>query len=111
MNILVNLLLIQFILVFITDYSGFPEDFIKNNLKKVFKIGEPSKIFTCSLCQTTWFGLLYLLITGHFTIPFIAFNFLLAALTPVTLDLVWLVRDFLTSLIGMIRYIIGIDNK
>ena len=113
MDTVIDLLLIQFILVMITDYSGFPDDFVKPLFKKFFKykVGEPSKIFTCSLCQTVWVGLLYLLLTGNFTIPYVASVFLIAALTPITIDALWLVKDFLTHLISMIRYITGIDNK
>lgn len=109
MDICITLALVQFIIVFVTDYSGFTEDFLKPFFKKVFKYpGEPSKIFVCSLCQQTWIGLLYLLISGNFTIPLIAYNFLLAGLTPVTLDLINLVRDLLSEGITWIYRIFNI---
>jgi len=111
MNVFIQLFLIQFIIVTITDYSGFVEDGLTPLFKKLFGIGHPSKIFTCSLCQTTWLGLLFLLITKHFTLPYIAFNFLLAALTPVTLDVLQTAKDFLTGCISLFRHITGLDLK
>lgn len=95
-----NLLLISVILVIITDLSGFPEDGIKPLFRRLTGgIGEPSKIFTCSLCQTHWAGLLYLLLTGNFTLLNYAFVLFLAFMTPVTGSLLYLVRDFMQRII------------
>lgn len=109
MDICITLALVQFIIVFVTDYSGFTENFLKPFFKKVFKTpGEPSKIFVCSLCQQTWIGLLYLLISGNFTIPLFAYNFLLAGLTPVTLSAINLVKDAGEALITFIYKLLNI---
>lgn len=102
METILNLIIIQFILVSITDYSGFPEDALKPLFKKWFGIGQPSKIFTCSYCQTVWVSIIYLLFTGAFTLPNLAFVFLSAAFTPVTLDLIYLIKDLLTTLITFV---------
>lgn len=107
MDTLIALMLIQFIIVFVTDYSGFPQEGIKPLFNKLFGIGKPSKIFVCSLCQTTWVGLAYLIITGTFTLPYFAFNMLLAALTPVTYLLICLARDILETTIGWIYKLLG----
>lgn len=111
MDVLLKLFLIQFCIVFITGYSGFPDEFIIPKLKKWLGFGEVSKIFVCELCQTTWVGLLYLLFTGHFTLPFIAFNFLMAALTPVTLNIMHTMIDFFQGCVNLFRHITGLDLK
>lgn len=108
MSIFLKLLLIQFIIVSVTDYSGFPDDAIKPLLNKLFGIGNPSKIFTCSYCQTFWCSLLYMICTGAFSLPMVAFALLLSALTPVTLDIIWFVRDFLQAIVSWLRYITGL---
>lgn len=106
--ILTDLIIIQFLWVFISDFSGFTEDALKPLFRKWFGIGQPSKIVSCSLCQTWWTGLLYLIITGHFTFPYVAAVAALAALTPVTLDMMHLAKDLLTGAITLIYRIFGI---
>ncbi len=104
-----DLLLIQVILVIITDLSGFPEDGIKPLLRRITgSPGEPSKIFTCSLCQTHWAGLIYLLVTGNLTFLNYALVLFLAFMTPVTGSLLYLVRDFLSRIIESISNYFGL---
>lgn len=105
---MIDLLIIQFLIVFITDYSGFTEDGLKPLFRKWFGIGQPSKILTCSLCQCWWTGLLYILLTGHFTLPYLAAVAGLAALTPVTLDIMNLVKDLASAFITFVYRIFGI---
>lgn len=109
MDPILVLLIIQFLVVAVTDYSGFTDDAIKPLFKKWFGIGTPSKIFTCSFCQNWWLGLLALIIMHCFTLPYIAAVLGLSILTPVTLDLIWFVRDFFQRVIGWLRYITGLD--
>ena len=98
-----TLLLIQVIIVIITDLSGFPEDGIKPLFKRITGgVGEPSKLFTCSLCQMNWVGLIYLICTGHLTIANYAMVLGLAFMTPVTGSLLFLVRDFIQKMIDTI---------
>ena len=108
MEVLLDLLIIQFLFVFITDFSGFPEDGLKPLFRKWFGIGQPSKLFTCSTCQTWWTGLLYILFTGHFTFPYLAAVAAVAALAPVTLDLMHLIKDLLTALITFVYKLFNI---
>ena len=109
--ILLNLLLIQFIVVVIIDDSGVI-DSIKRLISRILTKGKIEttnfdlKPFSCSYCMQVWCGLIYLLIIGQFTIPYIAFNFLLAAMVPVTKDLVNLIRDLFIKLIDKIYTII-----
>lgn len=103
-----TLLIIQFLVVAITDYSGFTEDAIKPLFKKWFVVGTPSKIFICSFCQNWWLGLIALLITGNFTLPWIAAVMGLSILTPVTYLLITFVRDFLEKIIETLYKIFGL---
>lgn len=95
-----NLIMLQVILVFITDISGWVDNGLTPLFKRLFGIGKPSKIFTCSLCQTWWFGLLYLLITGHFALNWIAIVAILAAFTPVMYLAISFFRDLATKAIN-----------
>lgn len=78
MSTILDLLLIQLIVVFIVDCSG-AIDSLKSGLKWLLTNGAMKgsdydlKPFSCSLCMQWWCGLIYLLVTGHFTIPYIAF--------------------------------------
>lgn len=108
-NMLLNLLLISVILVIITDLSGFPEDGLKPLFRRITgSIGEPSKIFTCSLCQTHWAGLIYLIVTGNLTFLNYAFVLFLAFMTPVTGSLLYLIRDFFQRIIESISNYFGL---
>ncbi len=104
-----TLLLISIIAVIITDLSGFPEDGLKPLFRRITGgVGEPSKIFTCSLCQTHWAGLLYLIVTGNLTFLNYAFVLFLAFMTPVTGSLLYLVRDFIQRMIDSIANYFGL---
>lgn len=102
--IYINLLIIQLIIVFVIDLSGFIEDGIEPLLGKIFKNPKVKlkKPWSCSLCMTTWIGLLYLLITGHFTIPMIGYVLLLAYLTPIANNLLIMIKEALTKITNLI---------
>lgn len=90
------LLIIQFLCVFVIDYSGFIEDGLTPLVRRLTgsKVGSIGKPFSCSLCCTTWAGLLYIIIAG---LPFWQYIWIvaaLAALTPVTFTFVNFVKDF-----------------
>ena len=83
MDIFVNLLIITFLCVFVIDYSGFIGE-IGQILTRWFKSPLPLRIpkpFSCSLCSSFWTGLIYLVITGNFTLPWIGVVAALAAAT------------------------------
>jgi len=103
MIILLNLLILQLIIVFIVDLSGVMEH-IKKRIWKWLKGDKPYKDFEfkpfgCSLCMTFWTGLIYLLITHSFTIPYIAYVCLLAFLASTTASLLQLLKDALDTLL------------
>lgn len=106
MMILLNLLILQLIIVFIVDLSGVMEH-IKKRIWKWLKGEKPYKDFEfkpfgCSLCMTFWTGLIYLLITHSFTIPYIAYVCLLAFLASTTASLLQLLKDALDTLLYFI---------
>lgn len=107
MNILLYLALIQFIIVSIIDDSGVI-DSIKFGLSYILTKGKiPTsdyriKPLDCSYCMNFWCGLIYLVIIGQFNIPYIAFVLLLSGLTPITKDLINLVRDLIIKAINKI---------
>ena len=80
------MLLITLVVCFIVDISGVI-DSIRNGLARVIyrrtkvKV-EPStlslKPISCSLCSTWWCCLIYLAVTGNFTLPYIAVSAVLA---------------------------------
>ena len=98
MEICLNLLLIQLIIVFIIDISGFVDDGIQPFFRKHFHGTLKTKPFLCSLCLTTWIGLFYILIQGCFTIPMIAYVFLLAYLTPISYNLLITIKEALIKI-------------
>jgi hypothetical protein len=102
------LVILQFLVVAITDYSGFTEDAIKPLFKKWFGVGTPSKIFICSFCQNWWLGLLALLVTGSFTLPWIAAVMGFSILTPVTYLLIGFIRDLLEKIIETFYNLFGL---
>lgn len=116
-----NLIIITFIIVFITDLTDWT-DTIKRILWK-FAYGDLNnyknfnennsiilKFFFCSLCQTWWICLIFLLFSQKFTIPYIGLSALLAYLTPVCKDILLTLKDLLTNAINFINNIF-IKNK
>lgn len=94
---ILNLILLQLIIIFLIDISGGIQS-IKKFIWRHLKEGKPYqdfpfKPFECSLCMTFWTGLIYLLFTNSFTIPYIAFVCFLAFMTTTTKSLIWVIKD------------------
>ena len=104
LTVLINLLLIQLLVVFIVDLSGVMTHIKKAIWKwlkgkdKPYKDFE-MKPFDCSLCTTWWTGLIYLLITHSFTIPYILVVAGLAFLASTAASLLQLIKDTLDNFI------------
>lgn len=67
-DLILNLLMIQVIVCFIIDLSGFinsVESGLSRWLKYRVSIPRP---FSCSLCSGFWLGLVYILFTGWFNL-------------------------------------------
>jgi len=107
MKTLIDLLIIAFIVVFIIDVSG-AIDSLKSALKWVFTKGKLKgsdyrlKPFDCSLCSTFWIGLIYLLVTRKFTLPFIGFVCLLSTFSGLIKSTILLLEDIITKIIQLI---------
>lgn len=104
---MLNLLIITALVVFVIDISGFVEEMetIIARWLKVKKVHIP-KPFGCSLCTTWWTGLIYLLIVGKFTIPWIGAVAMFSFLTPVFQSVMLFVRDFLIKMVDVFaRYL------
>lgn len=99
-----NLFIICCILVIITDLTDFFENLKKflwdfaYDGKKVYR-GFSIKPLGCSLCETFWIGLIYLIIVGEFTVVNIGYVVLLAYMTPVVRNGFILIQDFLIKFI------------
>ena len=106
---LLDLFLIALILVVITDISGFPEDGLAPLFRKITgsKKGVPSKIFTCSFCQTNWVGLFYLIVTGQLSLASYAIVLLFATMTPVIYMGVLFLKHLFTKIIEWLYYTLG----
>ena len=105
---LINLIIIQLIIVFVTDLTDFPNTIYKALsyilTKGKFVVSQGNlHLVSCSLCQVWWLGLIYLIITHSVTIPALGFVLLLAFLTPVAKELLYLIKDILIKILDIIR--------
>ena len=107
MHIILNLFLIQFIIVNIIDVSGFIGE-METMLARWLKVKSVHipKPFSCSLCMTFWTGLIYLIISSHLSLLTAAVLLLIANLTSVTMEAVYLFRDILLKTLQFISRII-----
>lgn len=68
---ILQLFIIQLIVCFIVDYSGFIENGIKSLIRKLLKQPKHTPInlkpIDCSLCTGFWSGLIYICILDQFT--------------------------------------------
>lgn len=88
-----DLIFLTLIIVFITDLSGVVSH-IETALAKWLKVRKVSvPLLTCSLCQTWWAGLIYLLITHNFTLPAIAFVGLCSYMTTTVCSILTGVKE------------------
>ena len=104
---MLDLLIITAIIVFVVDLSGIILVLKKKLWKTLygiipFKEDWSLKPFDCSLCMTFWIGLIYLIITGSFTIPFIGYVCLLSFLTPVIQEILLITKDLLIRFTKML---------
>jgi len=81
MNPWTDLLFLTVIVVFIVDGSGFTESWLHGLSRWLRHPVTQLKPFSCSLCMTWWSGIVYLLVTGRFCLPLLAYVALLAFLS------------------------------
>ena len=107
MNIVFDLFLIQFIIVNLIDLSGFIQE-LETMLGKWLHIrAKIPKPFSCSYCLTWWVGLIYLIATGNFTLPYIAILLTFSYLTECTRELIYLFNDIIIKILQIIHKLIS----
>jgi len=94
-------------IVFVTDLTDFPASiykFLSRILTKGVIVSGNGKLhlISCSLCQMHWVGLLYIILTGNFSIPMWGYVCLLAFLTGPAKDGLYLLKDLITKLINIV---------
>lgn len=103
MNIILDLVCISIILVYITDITDFPDN-IKKGIKWVLTKGKMSgsdyrlHLIDCSRCQLWWAGIIYLLCTGNFTLPYLVVVAILSCFASVIKDAIILLKDVLVKI-------------
>lgn len=110
MSTFLILLIIQMMIVFVTDLTDLPSTIYKAissflTKGKIVSGNGKLHLISCSLCQVHWVGLLYLIISGLFSFPMWGYVCLLAFLTPVTKDFLITIKDILTWIINQINKI------
>jgi hypothetical protein len=106
---MLNILLITIGFVIVSDILQFWNNFSPiisgwltgGKIKKAI----PSKIMTCSTCQSWWTGLLYIILTHQLTIPMVVYTLFVASMAPVISDFL----RFITETLKTVLY--KINNK
>lgn len=94
-----ELLLISALVIYIVDLSGFTDSW-KQFLFRHFKANTKSmRPFDCSQCMTWWVGLIYLAVSGHFTLGYIAIVALIGFLSYTIGQVFIFIREGLNFLI------------
>ena len=102
-DITLRLLLIEVIVCFIVDCSGFIIS-LKSLILKMLHLPKSRpqdltlKPFDCSLCMTWWTGLIYLLVTHSFSIISLAMLSMLALLSSNVSGILLTIKDLLAWL-------------
>lgn len=84
MKTIIDIILLSFIVIYIVDLSGFTDSW-RAALAKALHITDaalrPLPPFDCGKCATWWACIIYLICTGHLSLPLIAFSALLSFLS------------------------------
>lgn len=104
---ILHLLSIGIIFTVITDITDFPES-AKKGLSwlltkgKIVKSDYRFHLLDCSTCQIFWASMIYLLCTGHFTLPWIAVALINCTFPDLYRDTILLLKDIGISFIRWI---------
>lgn len=115
----IELIMIAFIICFITDISGVTDTYRLVLYKLItgsYKGFNPDKvnlpkIMYCSLCQTWWAGLIYLTITSNISIYGIFIVALLSMLTESITHILELIKHIILSTTSKLYYKFDINNE
>lgn len=101
-----SLLIINLIVV-LAHASGFFE-YMDDWVSKKWRFHHLPKIMVCALCQTNWLSILYILVTGQFSLLGLMLCLVNAHLTDITLPLVQTIKDFLLKILVLINKLIDL---
>jgi len=111
-----DLFFIAVVVVYIVDISC-AVDSLKTALKWILTKGKMSssdyilKPFDCSLCMIWWTGIIYLLCTGNFTLPYLVCVCLLSAFAGLIKTSILLIEDIITTIIQKIYKFLEYENN
>lgn len=115
-TIILNILLIATCCVIVTDLTDF-QIFVKRSIRSLLTGGLSKStdwrahLIDCSLCQTFWLSITYIIIIGAFSFKTLALALLVAVSTPLIKDIICLVQDILTTIISLIKKILTKINR
>ena len=93
MNPWTDLLLLSLVVVWIVDVSGWTDTWLGWLSRWLGHTVREVKPFSCSTCMTWWTGIIYLLATGRFCIPLLAYVAALAFLAFPISQLLIFIRE------------------
>lgn len=103
MHTLTDLLIITCLVCYVTDVSGFVQSIKRQYLRKFWGIKNPDisvlnwKPIDCSLCSVFWCTLIYIAVTGNFTLSWIGMCVLLSLLSSNISGFMLCIKDFLAA--------------
>ena len=100
MNPYLDILFLTLLMVFIVDLSGFTDSWLSAFSKWLGHTVKEFKPFTCSLCMSWWAGVVYLIVTGQFSLSLLAYAALLAYLSFPIRDFFIFINDLLLKWIN-----------
>lgn len=92
-----HIIYITVIVTMITDISGFRKTF--NIFGKLFLGIDNFKLFNCSLCQSHWLSLIYLIIGGYLSFETYTFALFMSLMTKEIGNLIYLIKDSINNVI------------
>lgn len=101
---ILDLFLINIILVLIFN-SGFVDE-IDAMIQRRFKFHHLPKPFSCVLCMTFWTSILYIILTGNFTLLGITLCLINATLTSITTPLTKTIENALKKIVWYLNKIV-----
>lgn len=101
--IYLNILLICIFWVCVSDIARFGESIEQIISRRKGKKVTLNKIFKCSLCQTWWTSLLYLIITSNLSILNITFTIFIAINSTIIKDVISLLQDAIIMITCYLR--------
>ena len=103
MNTLTDLLIITCLICYVIDVSGFIQSIKRQYLREFWGIKNPDisvlnwKPIDCSLCSVFWCTLIYIAVTGNFTLPWIGMCVLLSLMSSNISGFMMFIKDFLAA--------------